>query len=307
MRLNLWLRAMRAQFFLATAMPVVLGTAIAWAREGAFSLHYFILTLLGVALINMGANLANDYFDHRSDWRGSDDINKEPNPFGGGSHVIQEKLLTPREMFIGAIIAFIIAALIGIYLVMSRGFFILVLGIIGISLAYFYTAPPIRLGYRGLGEIAVGIACGLPVLGAYYVQVQKVTLEAFILFIPMAILIANLLWLNQFPDYPADKAASKNTLVVKLGRDKAIRVYYFLLLCVYIIILLGILFKIIPIIGLIAFLSLPLALKIVKIAKANYMKTEELIPAMAGGIQLPMVIAILLCVGYIIARAIGVI
>ncbi|MBI4721730.1 MAG: prenyltransferase, partial [Candidatus Stahlbacteria bacterium] len=206
MRIKLWIRAMRAPFFVATAMPGILGAAMAWSREGRFSLTYLILTILGVAAINAGTNLANDYFDHHADWTGTDDINKENNPFGGGSHVIQEKLLSARSMLIGAFIAYAIAAIIGIYLVLKVGTFILVLGAIGILAGYFYTAPPFRFSYRGLGEIAVGIACGvLPVLGSYYVQVGKITMEVFIVSIPMGFLLANLLWLNQFPDYEADK------------------------------------------------------------------------------------------------------
>lgn len=300
MRLKLWLTAMRAPFFQAVIIPVVLGTTIAWYNTGIFHPAYFLLALIGAVFMHAGTNLANDYFDHKS---GSDDINKEFTAFNGGSRMIQDGLISAKAICRAFVLFFGLSILIGLYLIWMRGWPILVIGGIGLLSGYFYTASPVKIGYRGGGEFLVGLNFGpLAVLGAYYVQAETVSLEVLPASIPVGLLITAVLYINQFPDYEADKTSGKNTLVVKLGKEKAIKGYYFLLISTYIVIVLGTVAKLIPRPALACLLTAPLAWKTMRIAGDNYTNTKDLQPAMANTIIIHLAVGILLSAGYLAAR-----
>lgn len=299
-QLKLWIRAIRAPFFQAVIIPAILGTSIAWYKTGIFHPGYFLLALLGVVFINAGTNLANDYFDHRS---GADDINKEFTPFSGGSRVIQEGLISPERICKASLLFFGLAILVGLYLVWVRGWPILVIGTAGFLSGYFYTGSPIRMGYRGCGELLVGLNCGpLVVLGAYYIQAKSVGLEAFVASVPIGLLMAAVLYINQFPDYHTDKIAKKNTIIVIMGRERAIKGFYFLLVFAYFVIALGSVTRIIPWPSLVSFLTVPLAWKTMRIASANYANTKGLKPAMFNTIVIHLMVGLLLSFGYLMAR-----
>ncbi|MBA7475564.1 1,4-dihydroxy-2-naphthoate octaprenyltransferase [subsurface metagenome] len=291
---------MRAPFFQAVIVPSLLGTAIVWYRTGKFYWQYFLLATLAVVFINAGTNLTNDYFDHQSR---SDDINREATPFSGGSRVIQENLISPGRIYRTSLIFFGLAALIGLYLTFARGLLVLVIGILGVLSGYFYTASPIRIGYRGWGELVVGLNCGpLVVAGAYYVQAQTLSLEALFISIPVGLLIAAVLYINEFPDHACDKVAGKNTLIVTMGRERARKGFYSLLLGTYLFIILGTILRIVPWTVIVSLLTFPLAWKAMKIVHSNYSSTQELIPAMSSTVTIHLSVGILLSFGYILAR-----
>ena len=298
MNLKIWLKAIRAPFFTATIVPVLLGTAVAWNVERKFNLFYFLLTLFSVLLVHMGTNLANDYFDHKT---GNDEINKNPTPFSGGSRVIQDKLLPASSILKASLFSFGIGSLLGLYLVFKLGYIVLLLGAIGVFLGFFYTATPLKLGYKRIGEFLVGIGFGpLVVVGSYYVQTLRFSSEVILISIPIGLLIAMVLWINEFPDYEADAKVGKNTSVVKLGKRKALRVYYLTLGLVYVWVVSGVLFKIFPVFTLLILLTFPIFLKTLKITKQNYEKIYELLPANATTIMLHLSIGIFLTVAYLI-------
>ncbi len=291
---------MRAPFFQAVIVPSLLGTALAWYRTGKFYWQYFLLATLAVVFINAGTNLTNDYFDHQSR---SDDINREATPFSGGSRVIQENLISPGRIYRTSLIFFGLAALIGLYLTFARGLLVLVIGILGVLSGYFYTASPIRIGYRGWGELVAGLNCGpLVVAGAYYVQAQTLSLEALFISIPVGLLIAAVLYINEFPDHACDKVAGKNTLIVTMGRERARKGFYSLLLGTYLFIILGTILRIVPWTVIVSLLTFPLAWKAMKIVHSNYSSTQELIPAMSSTVTIHLSVGILLSFGYILAR-----
>lgn len=291
---------MRAPFFQAVIVPSLLGTAIVWYRTGKFYWQYFLLATLAVVFINAGTNLTNDYFDHQSR---SDDINREATPFSGGSRVIQENLISPGRIYRTSLIFFGLATLIGLYLTFARGLLVLVIGILGVLSGYFYTASPIRIGYRGWGELVVGLNCGpLVVAGAYYVQAQTLSLEALFISIPVGLLIAAVLYINEFPDHACDKVAGKNTLIVTMGRERARKGFYSLLLGTYLFIILGTILRIVPWTVIVSLLTFPLAWKAMKIVHSNYSSTQELIPAMSSTVTIHLSVGILLSFGYILAR-----
>jgi 1,4-dihydroxy-2-naphthoate octaprenyltransferase len=232
---------MRAPFLTGAIVPVILGTCVAWASKSVFLLDDFLLTLLAGVFIHIGSNIANDYFDHKS---GTDDINIEyVRPFTGGSRMIQKGWLTPQEVFGESILFFALGSGIGFYLAYTRGIEILIIGIVGVGSGFFYTAPPFRLVDRGIGEVFIGLNFGvLMTLGAYFVQTQVLSWEAVFPSIPVGILIAAVLYINEFPDYDADKAVGKMTAVVRLGRARAAKGYVVLMIGLYFSILTPIIF-----------------------------------------------------------------
>jgi 1,4-dihydroxy-2-naphthoate polyprenyltransferase len=232
-KLTLWLKELRAPFFTASALPVIVGTALAYSQTGQLNVILFVLAVFATVALHTGANIANDYFDHisRNDW-----FNDNKTLFSGGSRLIQQNLLTPRQVIVGAWIALFIGAGIGLVIViLTKSFFVLLLGIIGLLGGYFYTATPLKLGYRTAGEITIGLLFGiLPVFGSYYVQTQNFTALPLLPGIIVAILIFQVIFANEFPDFSADLAADKKTLVVTLGIKNAVTLYKFILiaLCV---------------------------------------------------------------------------
>src|SRR4030067_850233 len=216
-KLRIWIAELRAPFLTATLVSIFLGTAIAWARNDAFNLEYFLLALLGGVFLHLGANVANDYFDHKS---GNDEVNKEfVRPFSGGSRMIQSGLLTPREVFAGAITLYALAFLIGLYLTWARGVFVLVLGLIGVFSGFSYTSPPFNWASKGVGEALVGLNFGtLMTFGAYYVQTQRLAWEPLVAAVPVSFFITAVLYINEFPDYSADKDTGKKNIGGRFGR-----------------------------------------------------------------------------------------
>lgn len=297
-RFILWIRALRAPFFQAAAIPVILGTAVAFYFTGKFSFLLFFLALIANVSLNAAINLTNDYYD-----RPTDDFNPQPTPFSGGSRIIQEKLLPAKKILKAAFIAYAIAALIGIYLILHCGLTLLYIVIIGFFLNYFYTAPPLRLSYHGLGELTVFLCLGpLAVLGAYYVQTSSLAWEAILASLPVGFLVAGILYINEFPDYEPDKNARKNHLIILLGREKARFGYVFVLFLIYFSLFLAVGVKAAPFLALICLITLPLAVKSAKTAWRYYADIQGIIPAMAGTIQLHLIIGLILSLAYVLGR-----
>lgn len=294
------MREIRAPFLSASILPILLGTAIAYAKFGVFYWDFFLLALLGGVCLHVGANVANDYFDHKS---GTDDINVEyVRPFTGGSRMIQKGLMTPREVFAEAMVFYAIAGLIGVYLALTRGMIVLVLGVIGMFSGFFYTAPPIDLAKRGIGELFIGLNFGiLMTQGAYFVQVQHLAWEPALAAVPLAILIATLLYINEFPDYKADKEAGKRHLVVRLGRKYASVGHAILLGSTHISIIVFVAFGWISPLTLIVLLTLPLTITSIRYSRDFHSDSFKIVPANASTIQIHLVTGILLTLAYLMS------
>jgi len=299
--LRLWLKAVRAPFFTATVTSGILGSVCAWRDTGSFNRFYFFLTVLGIIAVNAGTNLINDYFDHTS---GLDEINGNYNRFSGGSRVIQNKQISPGKMLTAGITAFCTAAATGLYLnFKTAGNVIFFIGITGIFLGYFYTAEPLRIGYTPLGEMVTGLCCGpLIILGSYYVQAQALSFSVFWISVPVGILVALILLINEFPDYYADRAANKKTLVVLLGRKKAFGVYRFFFFLSYLMVIAGVLLGLIPVFTLSVLITLPLALKTVRMAGKNCNEIIKLLPANEMTIKIHLFFGFLLIISYTAGR-----
>lgn len=292
---------LRAPFLTATLVSILLGTAIAWTRNGVFNFLHFILALLGGAFLHLGANISNDYYDHKS---GNDEANKEfVRPFSGGSRTIQQGLLTPKEVLSGSVFFYALAVSIGIYLAWAVGPIVLGLGLIGMLSGFFYTGRPFTWVSKGIGEALVGLNFGaLMTLGAYYVQMKQLSTEPLLASIPVSLLIAAVLYINEFPDYRADKAVGKNTLVVRLGRQGAAYGYALIMLVTYASILLNAITGTTPVYTLFALISLPLAFEATRHTLRFHSESFKLVPANALTILVHLLTGFLISLGYMASR-----
>ena len=293
-----WFLAVRMPFLTASITPVLLGGAVAWATQHEFSWGLLFLTMLAGALMHLGVNVINDYFDHVS---GNDDINVEfVRPFSGGSRVIQMGLLSPLEMLVGVAVLFGLSGAIGVYLAAVTGPMVLAFGAIGLMSGVFYVGKPFNWGSHGIGELLVGLNFGtLMTLGAFYVQTQRVDWTPAVAAIPIAALIAAVLYVNEFPDYAADMAVGKRTWVVRLGRPRAANVYALLMAIPYVSVLLAVVAGTLPVTTLLPLLTLPLAVRSVLVAYRFHSQPLELAPANALTIVTHLSVGLLLTLGYV--------
>jgi 1,4-dihydroxy-2-naphthoate octaprenyltransferase len=239
----LQLEAVRPAMLAASLVPVLVGAALA-ARDGFLHAELLALTAAGVLLFHAGANLANDYFDHRAR---IDERNLTPTRFAGGSRAIQRGALRPRTVLALALLAYAAGAAVGLDIAWQlqaatgNGLAeILVLGLSGFLVGLLFSAPPARLAHRGLGELAIGLGLGPLVLaGTYLVQRAAagagawVSPEAWLLSVPVGAFVAAVLFINEFPSQPWDARAGKRTLVVRLSPRRAVQGYAALLALAY--------------------------------------------------------------------------
>ncbi len=231
--------ASRPKFLTASASPVLVGSALGFAVAGTFSWPLFLLALFAIMALHSGANIANDYFDHLS---GNDWLNKNVTPFSGGRQFIQKNILSPKITLAAALFCFALGISIGlVILYLTRSWFILILGLAGLLGGFFYTAPPVKLGYRGVGEIAIAFLFGiLPLYGSYYLQTGLIDITPLPAACVVGILIFLIILINEFPDLPADAAVNKKTLVVLLGTPTGVRIYRIAVISAFVIMVAGV-------------------------------------------------------------------
>ncbi len=295
----LTLRTTRLPFLTATIVPVVLGILIA-ASDGAFDLLTAVLTVLGASFVQLAINVSNDVFDTA---QGADDANVTPTKFSGGSRVIQYGLVTFRQMATLAVGFFAAVAAIGLLLLVLRGSpALLVIGVTGFVVGLGYTAPPLKLVYRGLGEIAVAVGFGpLMLLGAYVVQTRGVlSWEPFVASIPIAVLIALVLYVNEIPDRRGDARAGKRTLPVRFSRETVVTGYRMAIVGAFGVLIAGVVGGLLPIPALLVLLTLPLALRVERGLRPNYDNPYGLMAVMGVNIKLHLYAGLLLAGAYVL-------
>lgn len=208
---------------LTSVAALMVGMAPA-IRKGQYSWIWLAVTALALFGLEVAKNAWGDVIDYES----GTDLAVQPEdrtPFSGGKRVIVDQLLTRRQTWTVAAVFGGIGVLLGALIVLIREPNVLGLGIIGVLLAWSYHGPPLRLAYRGLGELDVALCYGpLIVLSTYLIQTHRFSWDVFWLSVPLGLLIAAFLWVNEFPDYRADRSAGKKNLVVQLGRHRASRV-----------------------------------------------------------------------------------
>lgn len=215
--------ALRPAFLTASILPVL--TSLAYVYSTALTIDYLLATiiLLDIVLIHSAGNVLNDYFDARS---GNDGMNDNHiHPFTGGSRVIQNGWLSEQQMLVYGSVLLAAGLLLGLVLVLQGGAVVLVIGVTGALLTYFYSAPPC-LACRGMGDLTIAICFGLlPALGTVYVLTGALDINALWIGLIIGCFVAAILWINSIPDIDADKQVGKNTWPSRLNKVLALRMH----------------------------------------------------------------------------------
>jgi 1,4-dihydroxy-2-naphthoate polyprenyltransferase len=294
--------ATRLPFLTATIVPVALGGAVAAAND-AFEWGWWLLALIAACAVHLGLNIANDIFDDAS---GADAANVTPTPFSGGSRVIQYGLVSRAGMVKACVAFYAVAIGIGVLLAAERGWWLLAIGAVGVVLSLAYTAPPFRLVHRGLGEPVTALGFGpVMTLGAYYVCAQQWSWEALYISLPVALLIALVLYVNQVPDRAGDEAVGKRTLIVRWPESRVITAYELMAGTAFVLIALGPPLGITPWWTLIALITAPMALKVIRGLRAGYGQPYALMGVMQTNIGLHLFTGLLLVAGYLLDVLVG--
>jgi len=296
--MNVYVKALRVPFLAGSIIPVIVGAALALTTN-SFSIRFFLICAAGMAALHLGANLINDYFDDR----GSDPVNVRITPFSGGSRAIQEGNISPAVVLAMALFCFAVGLGVGIWLAWSGRPMVVLIGVLGLGAAWAYSAPPFQLMSRGWGEVAIFFAFGpLVTLGTYYVMSGSLSWPAFAIGAPQGFFIAAVIWINQFPDYEADRKTDKKNLVVRLGPALSRYLYCAIMLMGFISVLFlvkGVGFSRLI---LLSFFSFPLAFKAMRILWREYLSHTGIVPAQALTIQTLIAHGLLLTVGIILGH-----
>lgn len=252
-----WFMATRPFSFTASIVPALLGTALA-AYTGSFSLGLFILVVAASLLVHAGTNLINDYFDDKYGADTAESI--------GNAGFIQRGVISPRAILIFGLILFTIATAMGLVIVARVGWPVLLFAVPSLLAGYFYTGGPKPLGYVALGEATVFLFMGpVIVVGAYYVQTQRVSWEAIILSIPVGLLVAAIIQANNIRDISDDAQAGKRTLATRIGHRWARREYVAFVVGAYVVVAMVAVGGLLPAGLLVVFLTLPRAIELIRI------------------------------------------
>jgi 1,4-dihydroxy-2-naphthoate octaprenyltransferase len=205
---------------LASMASIFLGASLA-AANGEIHAGWLGMTILGFFAIEVAKNASGDIYDYETDMAVAQEDRTD---FSGGKRVLVDGLLSRSQTWTIAIIFYVLGIGLGILIVVFREPLAIWPGVIGLILAWSYNGPPGRFAYRGLGELDVAICYGpLICISTYLIQLGEVTRDVVLVSIPLGILIAAFLWINEFPDYDADRKVQKRNLIVRLGRHRASR------------------------------------------------------------------------------------
>jgi 1,4-dihydroxy-2-naphthoate polyprenyltransferase len=291
--LRIWLMASRPRTLPAAVAPVLVGTALAGFLHTFHPLR-FVAALLGALFIQVGTNLSNDYSDAR---RGADAEDRL-----GPVRVTAGGLVPPRQVLIATYVSFGLAVLAGAYLVAVAGWVLLVIGAASILAGVAYTGGPRPYGYEGLGEVFVFLFFGIvAVTGSFYVQVEHVRWEAFALAVPVGLLAAGILVVNNVRDIDSDRRAGKRTLAVKLGRRRTRAMFAVIVYLAFLLTPVTWLFGPATAWLLLPWLTLPLAAGLVRVVH-NRTDGPSLNVALAQSGMLQLTFCMLLSAGLLLSR-----
>jgi 1,4-dihydroxy-2-naphthoate octaprenyltransferase len=224
-KLVAWLALSRVPFHSVGVLPFILGGVLAWQLEGAFRWDICAWGTVGLVLIMLATYYAGEYSDYAED---AISARLGPSRFAGGSRVLQRGLLPRHAALYASLISLTLAIGVGLILQVAyrTGPWTMPFGIVGILGGFFYSTRPVRWVRTGVGELWIGFCYGwMPVAVGYYLQVGNIAPLVHWLAVPIGLTIFNVILLNEFPDHPADLAAGKTNLAVRLGRERASGLY----------------------------------------------------------------------------------
>jgi 1,4-dihydroxy-2-naphthoate octaprenyltransferase len=293
-KLQVWTLAARPRTLPAAVAPVITASALAF-YDGKFASGPALAALLGALLIQVGANFANDLFDFQ---KGVDTSQRL-----GPLRVTQAGLLSQSEVAWGTALVFGLAALCGVYLAWVSGWPVILIGVLSVLAALAYTGGPRPYGYSGLGELFVFLFFGVAaVVGTYYVQAREVSLAAVAVAFPVGFLVVDILVVNNLRDIPTDRATGKRTLAVRNGEDWTRREYLAVLGLAYLSPLVMALSGLLPGWVLLSWISLPLAVRLVRSVWQD--SGRALNKSLGGTGQLELVYCLLFSLGLVLGKII---
>ena len=290
--LVIWAKAARAPFLIVSFLPAVLGGIIAYYNN-QFDWLIFTLVTVGIVMAHSAADFIDDYFDFKTGNLGNKEQQFHDSPLIRGE-------VSLGQVMWATIICMVIALACGVYLLIEVGLPVLYMTIAGAFIVLFYTSPPVKLNYRGLGETALFIAFGpMIVFGTYYVLTQEFSWEPILVSIPLGIFTMNVGIVSNIFDYEDDVKSGKKCMPVRFGQANAYKVLLAATGIAYATLIGGVVFGVFPVWTLIALLTLPIAFGMLKQTR-HYTNTEYYTPAMTKAIALTAVTGILLSIGYTI-------
>ncbi|WP_230740302.1 prenyltransferase [Methanooceanicella nereidis] len=304
--LRAWVKEFRLLFLIYVIVPVILGSIISYKYYPEdFSVPYFLLSIVAILLLHAGTIAYNDYFDFKS---GADVINENRTPYTGGTGLLVDNVLKPSHVVIVGTVCFILCIIIGLYIVFARSIMVLPIGIAGVAMGIFYTAPPLKLSYHGAGELMWFLSTPLMALGALYVQkpvmsiseligTYDAALAAVITTLPIAFLSSSGLLILEFPDHDADRAARKNNLIVLMGRKNFLYMFILVSLLSYISLMASVISGSVTVKALFTLVSVPVMILTVIGLIKFYMKPQS----MVRYIELMSITIIIMSIAMIVA------
>jgi 1,4-dihydroxy-2-naphthoate octaprenyltransferase len=291
--LSSWLRAIRIRFLLASIIAVSTGLAISWWTGNSIAIFDAILTFLGVLALHASVDLLNDYWDFK---RGIDSKTVKTK-MSGGSGVLPEGLLDPKQVYRAGIIFLIIGALIGTYFVVTDGIIIGVILAFAILSIYFYSTKIVNWG---LAEVFVAIKGTLIVIGTCYIQTSQINESIILGGIVVGVLSSFVLFITSFPDYDIDKAKGRKTLVISLGLKRSCTVFWLFPIIVYTLTIVSVILDVFPLFCISILLTFPLIIKSGKKLKTFYNKLPGLISIMSSTLVFSRITGVIFFICFII-------
>ena len=291
--LSAWFRVIRIRFLLSSVIAVSVGLAISWWHIGQIDILYAIMTMGGVVSLHASVDLLNDYWDFK---RGID-TQTQRTKMSGGTGVLPEGLLQPNQVYRAGLGFLIIGALIGSYFVIIDGIVIGMILAFAVVSIYFYST---KIVDSGLAEIFVAIKGTMIVLGTYFIQTLEINLTTIMGGIFIGLLSSLVLFITSFPDFEADKAKGRKTLVISVGKQKATIVFWIFPIVIYSILISGIFYEIFPIYCIISLVMFPLIIKAGLLLKQNFDDINKLIPAMSYTITFSRITGALFVIGFLL-------
>ena len=291
--ISVWLRVIRVRFLLASIIAVSVGLALHWSQNGSLDYLDVILTFAGVLALHASVDLLNDYWDFK---RGID-TKTTRTKMSGGTGVLPEGLLKPSSVYRAGVVFLIIGSLIGSYFVIMDGILIAIILGFAILSIYFYST---KIVDSGLGEFFVAVKGSMIVMGTFFIQSGEVTVESILAGIVIGTLSSLVLFIASFPDHDADKSKGRKTLVIVVGKEKAIKLFWLFPLVSYVVILIGVSVNLFPLLSLISLLSFPLMIKSGLGLQKNYDAIDNLVPFMSSTLQFSRLTGILFALSFLI-------
>lgn len=290
--LSSWIRVIRIRFLLSSVIAVTVGLAINLWQTNQIDFFHAALTFGGVLALHASVDLLNDYWDFK---RGIDSKTQRTK-LSGGTGVLPEGLLKPSQVYRAGILFLVIGSIIGSYFVIVYGITIAILLVFAVLSIYFYSTKIVDLG---LAEFFVAIKGTVIVIGTYFIQSSQITPSSIMGGIAVGVLSSLVLFIASFPDHDADKAKGRKTLVIILGKKKAINAYWIFPTISYAMIGIGVAFEIFPTFCLITFLTLPILIKSGKILRYSFDNITKLLPVMSSTLLYSRLTGLLFVSGFV--------